>query len=118
MMDQLTASIEHIRSGRLKALAVISKMRSRAAAERSALDELGVEGYGRAPSPAFAPSAVPGAAAEKLTAALRRALSSETAGALSIDGVDIMDMSRGIRRVRAPPTREWDHRALSNIVVE
>ena len=45
MMDQLTASIEHIRNGRLKALAVTSLTRSPLLPNVPTLDELGVKGY-------------------------------------------------------------------------
>jgi tripartite-type tricarboxylate transporter receptor subunit TctC len=96
MMDQLTASIEHIRSGRLKALAVSSKARSALLPNVPSLDELGVPGYEASTfTGIFAPAGVPGAAADKLYVALRRALSSETVRERYRSmGVDVMDMNR------------------------
>jgi tripartite-type tricarboxylate transporter receptor subunit TctC len=96
MMDQLTASIEHIRSGRLKALAVSSKTRSALLPNVPTLDELGVSGYEASTfTGIFAPAGVPAAAADRLHAALRRALSNETVRERYRSmGVDIMDMSR------------------------
>lgn len=96
MMDQLTASIEHIRSGRLKALAVSSKARSALLPNVPSLDELGVPGYEASTfTGIFAPAGVPGAAADRLYVALRRALSSETVRERYRSmGVDVMDMNR------------------------
>jgi len=96
MMDQLTASIEHIRSGRLKALAVSSKARSALLPNVPSLDELGVSGYeANTFTGIFAPAGVPGAAADRLYVALRRALSSETVRERYRSmGVDVMDMNR------------------------
>ena len=96
MMDQLTASIEHIRSGRLKALAVSSKARSALLPNVPSLDELGVPGYEASTfTGIFAPAGVPGAAADKLYVALRRALSSETVRERYRSmGVEVMDMNR------------------------
>src|SRR5205814_9776903 len=45
MMDQLTASIGHIREGRIRALAISSAARSPLLPELPTLDELGVKGY-------------------------------------------------------------------------
>jgi tripartite-type tricarboxylate transporter receptor subunit TctC len=96
MMDQLTASIEHIRGGRLKALAVSSKTRSALLPDVPTLDELGVTGYEASTfTGIFAPSGVPGAAADRLYAALRRALSNETVRERYRSmGVEVMDLSR------------------------
>jgi tripartite-type tricarboxylate transporter receptor subunit TctC len=96
MMDQLTASIEHIRSGRLKALAVSSKTRSALLPNVPTLDEAGVPGYEASTfTGIFAPAGVPAAAADKLHGALRRALSNETVRERYRSmGVEIMDMSR------------------------
>jgi tripartite-type tricarboxylate transporter receptor subunit TctC len=96
MMDQLTASIEHIRSGRLKALAVSSKARSALLPNVPSLDELGVPGYEASTfTGIFAPAGVPGAAADRLYVALRRALSSETVRERYRSmGVEVMDMNR------------------------
>jgi len=96
MMDQLTASIEHIRNGRIKALAVSSKMRSPLLPNVPTLDESGVPGYEASTfTGIFAPAGVSTAVADKLTAALRQALSNETVRERYRSmGVDIMDMSR------------------------
>jgi len=96
MMDQLTASIEHIRSGRLKALAVSSKARSALLPNVPSMDELGVPGYEASTfTGIFAPAGVPGAAADRLYVALRRALSSETVRERYRSmGVEVMDMNR------------------------
>jgi len=96
MMDQLTASIEHIRGGRLKALAVSSKKRSPLLPEVPTLAESGVPGYEASTfTGIFAPAGIPGPVADKLTGALRRALSNETVRERYRSmGVEIMDMSR------------------------
>jgi tripartite-type tricarboxylate transporter receptor subunit TctC len=96
MMDQLTASIEHIRSGRIKALAVSSKTRSPLLPNVPTLDESGVPGYEASTfTGIFAPAATPAPVADKLTAALHRALANETVRERYRSmGVDIMDMSR------------------------
>src|SRR5712691_8604735 len=122
MMDQLTASIEHIRSGRLKALAVSSKTRSALLPNVPTLDELGVKGYEASTfSGLLAPTGIPGAAADKLTAALRRALSGETVRERYRSmGVDIMDMSRAefAAYVRADFEKWRTIAREGNIVVE
>jgi tripartite-type tricarboxylate transporter receptor subunit TctC len=96
MMDQLTASIEHIRSGRLKALAVSSKTRSPLLPNVPTLDESGVPGYEASTfTGIFAPAGIPGPVADKLEGALRRAMSDKTVRERYHSmGVDIMDMSR------------------------
>ena len=96
MMDQLTASIEHIHGGRIKALAVSSKTRSPLLPNVPTLDESGVPGYEASTfTGIFAPSGIPSPVADKLAAALRRALSNETVRERYRSmGVDIMDMSR------------------------
>jgi tripartite-type tricarboxylate transporter receptor subunit TctC len=96
MMDQLTASIEHIRSGRIKALAVSSKTRSPLLPSVPTLDESGVPGYEASTfTGIFAPAGTPAPIADKLTAALRRALANEAVRERYRSmGVDIMDMSR------------------------
>jgi len=122
MMDQLTASIEHIRSGRLKALAVSSKTRSALLPDVPTLDELGVSGYEASTfTGIFAPAGIPVAAADKLHGALRRALSNETVRERYRSmGVDVMDMSRSefAAYVRAD-LEKWRKIAREgNIVVE
>jgi len=75
MMDQLTASIEHIRSGRLKALAVTSSARSTLLPAVPTLAELGVSGFEAGTfTGLFAPAGTPGPVVARLYAALRRAL--------------------------------------------
>lgn len=95
MMDQLTASIEHIRNGRIKALAISSKRRSPLLPDVPTLDEMGVKGYEAATfTGLFAPAGVSAAIVEKLNTALRKALVNETVRERYRKmGVDVMDMS-------------------------
>jgi tripartite-type tricarboxylate transporter receptor subunit TctC len=95
MMDQLTASIEHIRNGRLKALAISSKTRSPLLPNVPTLDELGVTGYEASTfTGIFAPAGIPAAAADKLQGALRRALANDAVRERYRSmGVEVMDMS-------------------------
>jgi tripartite-type tricarboxylate transporter receptor subunit TctC len=75
MVDQLTASIEHIRNGKLKALAVTSLARSPLLPNVPTLDELGVKGYEAGTyTGIFAPAGTPAAVVARLHAALRKAL--------------------------------------------
>ena len=79
MMDQLTASIEHIRGGRLKALAVTSSTRSPLLPNVPTLAELGVAGYEAGTfTGLFAPAATPPTVVAKLYAGLREALANPT----------------------------------------
>jgi len=76
MMDQLTASIEHIRNGKLKAIAVTSLTRSPLLPTVPTLDESGVKGYEAGTyTGIFAPTGTPLAVVAKLHGALRKALS-------------------------------------------
>ena len=122
MMDQLTASIEHIRGGRLKALAVSSKKRSPLLPNVPTLAESGVPGYEASTfTGIFAPAGVPGPVVDKLTAALRRALSNEEVRKhYQSMGVDIMDMSRSEfdAYVRADYEKWRTIASEGNIVVE
>jgi len=78
MMDQLTASIGHIREGRIKAIAISSAKRSPLLPNVPTLDEAGVKGYEAATfTGLFAPADTPANTLEKLHAALRKALSNE-----------------------------------------
>ena len=78
MMDQLTASIGHIREGRIKALAISSAKRSPLLPNVPTLDEAGVKGYEAATfTGLFAPAGTPANILGKLHAALRKALSNE-----------------------------------------
>ncbi len=95
MMDQLTASIEHIRNGRIKPLAVTSRRRSPQLPNVPTLDELGVTGYEATTfTGLFAPAGVPPAALEKLQTALKKALAVEAVRERYRSmGVEMMDMS-------------------------
>ena len=119
MMDQLTASIEHIRNG--------ASRRSPSAPARSpllpnvpTLAESGADTK-RALSRDFAPAGIPDLVADKLTAALRRALSNEEVRKhYQSMGVDIMDMSRAefSAYVRADYEKWRTIAREGNIVVE
>jgi tripartite-type tricarboxylate transporter receptor subunit TctC len=75
MMDQLTASIEYVKNGKLKGLAVTSLARSPLLPGIPTLDELGVKGYEAGTyTGLFAPAGTPPAVVAKLHAALRKAL--------------------------------------------
>ncbi|HEY5896828.1 MAG TPA: tripartite tricarboxylate transporter substrate binding protein [Burkholderiales bacterium] len=96
MMDQLTASIGHIREGRIRALAISSAKRSPLLPEVPTLDELGVKGYEAATfTGIFAPAGTPAPVVEKLSAALRRALANPSVRERYQGmGVEVMDMSQ------------------------
>jgi len=96
MMDQMTASIGHIRDGRMKALAVTSKLRSPSLPNVPTLAELGLAGYEASTfTGLFGPAGMPPAVVEKLHAALRKALTVEAVRARYHSmGVDIMDMTQ------------------------
>jgi tripartite-type tricarboxylate transporter receptor subunit TctC len=96
MMDQLTSSIEHIRNGRIKALAVTSKTRSPLLPDVPTLDESGVTGYeANTFTGIFGPAGIPLPVTGKLHAALRRALANETVRERYRSmGVEIMDMDQ------------------------
>ena len=96
MMDQLTSSIEYIRNGRIKALAVTSRTRSPLLPDVPTLDESGVAGYEASTfTGIFGPAGIPGPVAGKLHAALRRALANETVRERYRSmGVEIMDISQ------------------------
>jgi tripartite-type tricarboxylate transporter receptor subunit TctC len=96
MMDQLTASIGHIREGRIKPLAITSRSRSPLLPNVPTLDELGVKGYEASTfTGLFAPMGTPQAVLAKLYASLRKALANETVreryGGM---GVEIIQMSQ------------------------
>jgi tripartite-type tricarboxylate transporter receptor subunit TctC len=96
MMDQITASIEHIRNGKIKALAVTSLARSPLLPDVPTLDEAGVKGFEAGTyTGIFAPAATPPAALARLQAALRQALSNagvrERYRAM---GADVWEMSQ------------------------
>lgn len=96
MMDQLTASIGHIREGRIRALAITSLKRSPLLPDVPTLDESGVKGYQAATfTGLFVPAGTPTAVIDRLAAALEKARAD--AGVREryhTLGVDMMDMSR------------------------
>jgi tripartite-type tricarboxylate transporter receptor subunit TctC len=75
MMDQLTASMAHIKEGRVKALAVTTRKRSALLPEVPSMAELGLADYDVSTfTGLFAPAGTPKAALDKLAAALARVL--------------------------------------------
>lgn len=96
MMDQMTASIGHIRDARMKALAVTSKQRSPSLPNVPTLAELGLAGYEASTfTGLFGPAGIPPAVVDKLHAALRKALSVESVRERYRSmGVEIMDMAQ------------------------
>jgi tripartite-type tricarboxylate transporter receptor subunit TctC len=122
MMDQLTASIEHIRNGRLKALAVTSLARSPLLPNVPTLDESGVKGYEAGTyTGIFAPAGTPPAVVAKLYGALRKALGNEAVKErYRAMGADVWEMSQAEfdAYVRAD-VEKWRKVAReANIVVE
>jgi tripartite-type tricarboxylate transporter receptor subunit TctC len=122
MMDQLTASIGHIREGRVKAIAISSATRSPLLPTVPTLDEAGVKGYEAATfTGIFAPAGVPAPVLAKLSAALRKALASpavrERFGGM---GVEIIDMGQAefAAYVRADYEKWLKVAREGNIVVE
>ena len=72
----VASSLGHIQSGRLRALAVTSKLRSRVLPDVPSLDEAGLKGYEVLEwNPVLAPAAVPAPVRAKLAAAVRSAMS-------------------------------------------
>ena len=122
MMDQLTASIGHIRQGRIKALAISSLKRSALLPEVPTLDEAGVKGYEASTfTGIFVPAGVSQIVIDKLSTALRKALAVESVRERYRSmGVDVMDMGRAefAAYVRAD-YEKWQRVAHEgNIVVE
>jgi tripartite-type tricarboxylate transporter receptor subunit TctC len=122
MMDQLTASIGHIREGRIKPLAISSRSRSPLLPNVPTLDELGVKGYEASTfTGLFAPAATPQPVVARLSFSLRKALANETVRERYRGmGVEIIDMSQAEfdRYVRAD-FEKWRRVAREgNIVVE
>ena len=122
MMDQLTASIGHIRDGRLKALAVTSKTRSPLLPNVPTLTELGLTGFDVSTwTGIFGPAGLPPAVVARLHSALRKAMAVEAVRERYRSmGVELMDMSQPefTAYVRAD-YEKW--RALAkegNIVIE
>jgi tripartite-type tricarboxylate transporter receptor subunit TctC len=96
MMDQLTASIGHIREGRIKPLAISSRSRSPLLPDVPTLDELGVKGYEASTfTGLFAPSGTPQPVLAKLDASLGKALANDTVRERYRSmGVEIIDITR------------------------
>ena len=96
MMDQLTASIGHIRDGRIRALAISSPKRSPLLPDVPTLDESGVKGYEAGTfTGLFAPAGTPQAVVDRLAAALEKARANEgVRERYRTLGVEMMDMSR------------------------
>ena len=122
MMDQVTSSIEHVRAGRLKALAVTSKQRSPLLPEVPTLDELGVKGYEASTfTGVFAPAGVPAAVVDKVYASVRKALGNEAVRErFRKMGVEVMDMGQAefVAYVRADYEKWRQIAREGNIVVE
>jgi tripartite-type tricarboxylate transporter receptor subunit TctC len=96
MMDQLTASIGHIREGRIRAIAISSQKRSSLLPNVPTLDESGVKGYEAATfTGIFAPAGLPSSVLEKLSSSMRKALAVESVRERYRSmGVEVMDMSQ------------------------
>ena len=122
MIDQLSASIGHIRDGRMKALAVTSKTRSAQLPNVPTLAELGVTNFEVGTfTGLFGPAALPPAVVEKLHGALKKALALDSVrDKYRAMGVEVMDMSQPefAAYVRAD-FEKWRKLAReANIVVE
>lgn len=122
MMDQLTASIGHIREGRIKPLAISSPKRSPLLPNVPTFDESGVKGYEAATfTGIFAPSGVAPEIVQKLSSALKKAMSNEGVRERYRGmGVEIMDMGQAefAAYVRAD-FEKWKRVAREgNIVIE
>ena len=122
MIDQLSASIGHIREGRMRALAVTSRARSPQLPTVPTLAELGVKDFEVGTfTGLFGPGGMPAPVVEKLAAALKKALAVDSVRArYRAMGVEVMDMSRAefSDYVRAD-LEKWRKVAReANIVVE
>jgi tripartite-type tricarboxylate transporter receptor subunit TctC len=71
----VASSLGHIQSGRLRALAVTSKSRSRVLPDLPTMEEAGLKGYEVLEwNPVFAPAGTPAPVRSKLAAAIRKAM--------------------------------------------
>ena len=115
MVDQLSASIGHIRDGRIKALAVTSKTRSAQLPNVPTLDELGVKDFEVSTfTGIFGPAGMPAPVAEKLQrSAEEGAVGRIGARKIPLDGRGSDGHEPGrFRRLReAPTTRSGAGRA-------
>ena len=95
MIDQLTASIGHIRDGKLRPLAVTSLKRSPMLPNVPTFDELGVKGYEASTfTGLFAPAGTPAATIDRLYAALKKALANDAVRERYRSmGAEVVDMS-------------------------
>jgi tripartite-type tricarboxylate transporter receptor subunit TctC len=122
MMDQLTASIGHIREGRIKAIAISSAKRSPLLPNVPTLDEAGVKGYEATTfTGLFAPAGVPAPVIGKLSSALKKALANDAVrDRFRGMGVETMDMGQGAfdAYVRADYEKWLKVAREGNIVVE
>lgn len=96
MMDQLAASMGHIREGRIRAIALASARRSPLLPNVPTFDELGVKGYSADTfTGIFVPAGVPAPIVARLNEALRKAMANEgVRERYRSMGVDVMDMSQ------------------------
>jgi tripartite-type tricarboxylate transporter receptor subunit TctC len=122
MMDQLTASIGHIREGRIKAIAISSAQRSPLLPNVPTLEESGVKGYEASTfTGIFAPAGLPRNVLDKLHGALAKALATsavrERFGAM---GVEIITLGQPefAAYVRADYDKWLKVAREGNIVVE
>jgi tripartite-type tricarboxylate transporter receptor subunit TctC len=94
MVDQLSASIGHIRDGRMKAIAVTSRVRSAQLPNVPTLIELGVKDFEVGTfTGIFGPASMPAPVVEKLHGALKKALSvAAVREKYRSMGVEVMDM--------------------------
>jgi len=108
MMDQLTASIGHIKENRIRPIAISSRSRSPLLPEVPTLDELGVKGYEAATfTGIFAPAGVSASSLAKLNAALHKALAAPAVRErYQSMGVEVMDMSQA--QFDAYVRADWD----------
>ena len=122
MMDQVSASIEYVRSGRLRAIAITSLKRSPQLPNVPTLNELGLQGFNATTfTGLFAPAATPPAVIEKLQAALKKVLATELVRErYRALGVEMIDMSPAefAAFVRVDAERWRKVARASNIVLE
>lgn len=122
MIDQLTSSMAHIRSGRIKALAVASGTRSPQMPNVPTFAEAGIKDAEAVTfTGLFAPAGTPPAVIATLSAALRKTVANATVRErFEAIGVDVMDMTHAefASHVRAEYDK-WSRIAReANIVVQ